>query len=273
MIRARAMGRRLAASLLAGLTLAAMPPTYASQDSFDGNWHFNVTPYLWLPYVDGTVNYSVGRGGTINAEVDPGSYLQSLDFAGMVTGVARKGQWSVFTDYIFMHFSSDRSPVRYVKDPIGNVDVPLSIAGSASVVSNVWTLAGGYTVWRGESAFADVFGGVRLLDFQSTIGWNFATRVITLPPGGSTSETLNKWDAIAGFKGQVRFGDSKWSMPYYVDIGTGSNNWTWQALLGLGYEFGWGELSLVVRSLNYYFDDDKLDLHLTGPALGATFRF
>ena len=265
--------RHRAALILATIAMVAAIPANAAEDMFDGNWHFSVTPYLWLPYVDGTVNYSVGRGGSINAEVDPGSYLQSLDFAGMVTGEARKGEWSVFTDYIFLHLSSDRSPVRYVTDPIGNVDVPLSIAGSASVVSNVWTLAGGYTVWRGESAFADVFGGVRLLDFQSTIGWNFATRVITLPPGGSTSETLNKWDAIAGFKGQVRFGDSKWSMPYYVDIGTGSNNWTWQALLGLGYEFGWGELSLVVRSLNYYFDDDKLDLHLTGPALGATFRF
>ena len=71
----------------------------------------------------------------------------------------------------------------------------------------------------------------------------------------------------------MRFGDGKWFMPYYADIGTGSNQWTWQALLGVGYRFGWGELSLVVRSLSYYFDDDKLDLRMTGPALGATFNF
>ena len=273
MVRIPEIRRRLVALVLGAITTALTLPAGAAEDIFDGNWHFGITPYLWLPYVDGTATYNVRGGGTINAEVDPGSYLQSLDFAGMIIGQARKGEWSVFTDYIYLHLSSDRSPVRYVKDPSGNVDVPLSIAGSASVVSNVWTLAGGYTVWRGESAFADVFGGVRLLDFQSTIGWNFATRFITLPPGGSTSETLNKWDGIAGFKGQVRFGDSNWSLPYYFDIGAGSNNWTWQAILGVGYRFGWGELSLVVRSLNYYFDDDKLDLHLTGPALGATFTF
>lgn len=266
-------GRGRLALVVAAIAAVASSPGNAAPDDFDGNWHFSVTPYLWLPYVDGTVNYNVRGGGTINAEVDPGSYLQSLDFAGMVIGVARKGEWSVFTDYIYLHFSGDRSPVRYVTDPTGVVSVPVSVAGSASLVSNVWTLGGGYTVWRGESAFADVFGGVRLLDFQSTAGWKLATPIVTLPPGGSTSQTLNKWDGIVGFKGQVRFGDSNWSLPYYFDIGAGSNNWTWQALLGVGYRFGWGELSLVVRSLNYYFDDDKLDLHLTGPALGATFAF
>lgn len=255
---------------LAGL--AASAPALAA-DTPEDAWHFSVTPYLWLPYVDGTVNYSAFRGGTLNAEVDPGSYLQNLDFAGMIIGQARHGEWSVFTDYIYLHLNSDRSPVRYVTDPTGVVSVPVSVAGSASVVSNVWTLGGGYTVWRGESAFADVFAGVRLLNFQSTVGWKLATPVVTLPPGGSTSQTLNAWDGIAGFRGQVHFGDSSWSLPYYFDIGAGSDNWTWQMLLGVGYRFGWGELSLVMRSLHYYFDNDKLDLHLTGPALGATFNF
>jgi hypothetical protein len=248
-------------------------PGNAAEDMFDGKWHFNVTPYLWLPVINGTVNYSVGRGGSISAQVDPGSYLQSLDFAGMLTGEARKGEWSVFTDYIFMHLSSDRSPVRYASDPTGNLGVPVSIAGSASVTSNIWSLAGGYTVWRDETAFVDVFAGVRLLNFDSTVGWNFATPVGTLPPGGSASQTFNRWDGIAGVKGQVRFGDGKWFMPYYADIGAGASNYTWQAILGVGYRFGWGELSLVVRSLSYEFDDDKLDLRLTGPALGATFNF
>ena len=253
MIRGAAVRRALVAAGLGMIASAAALPVGAADDKFDGNWHFAVTPYLWLPYVDGTVNYDVGRGGSINAEVDPGSYLQSLDFAGMIIGEARKGEWSVFTDYIFLHFSGDRSPVRYVTDPAGNVEVPVGIAGSASVTSNVWTLAGSYTAWRGESAFVDVFAGFRYLNFRSTVGWNFATPVRTLPPGGSATQTFNEWDGIVGFKGQMRFGDGKWFMPYYADIGTGSSQWTWQALLGVGYRFGWGELSLVVRSLSYYF--------------------
>jgi len=271
--RMRGSGRCVLAVALAMVSVAAGGAASAADDMFDGNWHFGVTPYLWLPYVDGTATYNVRGGGTVNSEVDPGSYLQSLDFAGMLIGEARKGEWSVFTDYIFLHLSGDRSPVRYVTDPSAGVAVPLGVAGSANLTSNVWTLAGGHTVWRDERAFVDLFGGFRFFNFQSTIGWNFATPVGTLPPGGSASQTLNKWDGIVGFKGQVRFGDGNWFMPYYADIGAGSNNWTWQALLGVGYQYKWGALTFVVRSLNYYFDDNRLDLHLTGPALGATFHF
>lgn len=268
-----ASGRGRIGLALATAALAFPGAALSAQDNFDEGWRFAVTPYLWLPYVDGTVNYDVGRGGSLNAEVDPGSYLQSLDFAGMIIGEARKGEWSVFTDYIFLHLTSDRSPVRYATDPSAGVAVPLSIAGSANLTSNLWTLAGSYTVWRDERAFVDLLGGFRFFNFQSTIGWNFATPVGTIPPGGNSSQTYNKWDGIVGFKGQVRFGDGKWFMPYYADIGSGGDQWTWQALLGVGYRFGWGELSLVVRSLSYYFDDDKLDLRMTGPALGATFAF
>jgi hypothetical protein len=265
------LGRHLVAWAI--LVPAAAASAYAGDDSFDGNWHFGVTPYLWLPYVDGTVNYNLGRGGSINAQVDPGSYLQNLDFAGMFIGEARKGDWSVFTDYIFLHLSGSNPAVKSVSDPAGNVQVPINLGGSTNVTSNLWTLAGSYTVWRAAPGHLDVFAGTRFLNFDTTLGWNFSTPVGLITPGGKISQTLNKWDAIAGFKGQVRFGETNWFMPYYADIGTGSDNWTWQAILGVGYRFGWGELSLVVRSLSYYFDDDKLDLRLTGPALGATFAF
>jgi hypothetical protein len=33
-------------------------------------------------------------------------------------------------------------------------------------------------------------------------------------------------------------------MPHYLDVGTGSSNWTWQAPLGVGYAFDWGEVNL-----------------------------
>lgn len=267
--------RRLVALLLAlvGVGAAVPTPAGAAEDRFDGNWHLNVTPYLWLPAINGTVNYSQGRGGSISAQVDPGSYLQNLDFAGMLTGEARKGNWSAFTDYIYLHLSGSNPAVKSVSDPAGNVQVPVNLGGSTSVISNVWTLAGGYTVWHEAPGHLEVFVGTRLLNFDSSVGWNFSTPIGLITPGGKVSQTLTKWDGIAGLRGQIRFGESKWFMPYYADIGAGSDNWTWQAILGVGYRFGWGELSLVVRSLSYYFDDDKLDLRMTGPALGATFTF
>ena len=46
----------------------------------------------------------------------------------------------------------------------------------------------------------------------------------------------------------------------------------WQALVGVGYRFGWGETTLALRSLSYDFDDKDANLRFTGPALGVTFR-
>jgi hypothetical protein len=87
-------------------------------------------------------------------------------------------------------------------------------------------------------------------------------------------QILIEWDGIIGLRGEVRFGESSGFMPYYADIGAGSNSSTWQALLGVGYRFGWGDVVLVVRSLSYDFTDDtQLHLRMTGPALGASFRF
>jgi hypothetical protein len=94
-----------------------------------------------------------------------------------------------------------------------------------------------------------------------------------LDTAGKSSRNLTEWDGIVGVKGQLRFGDSHWFVPYYADIGTGSSNWTWQALLGLGYGFGWGDVTLSIRSLSYDFNDNDMDLRMTGPALGVSFRW
>ena len=267
--------RHLAALFLGTIAIAATAPAGAAEDVFDGKWHFIVTPYYWLPVINGTVTYDspAGGGGSISAEVDPSSYLTSLDFAAMVTGEARKNNWLVFTDYMYIHFGGDESAVKSVTGRGGIVQVPINIGGSATLLTNVWTLAGGYTVLHEPAGDLDVFAGTRLLNFSSTVNWNFAGPAGLLPKSGSVSDTKNLWDGIVGVKGEVRFGESNWYMPYYADIGAGSTNWTWQAALGAGYRFGWGDVVFNMRSLSYYTDDSQLVLRMTGPALGATFRF
>jgi hypothetical protein len=56
-------------------------------------------------------------------------------------------------------------------------------------------------------------------------------------------------------------------MPYYLDVGTGSSNWTWQALLGVGYAFDWGDVNLSdPQPLAYDFNGkNDADLRMTGP--------
>jgi hypothetical protein len=84
------------------------------------------------------------------------------------------------------------------------------------------------------------------------------------------------WDAIVGVKGRYNFGDGRrWFVPYYFDVGTGQSDSTWQALIGIGYVFDWGEVFAAYRHLNYKFDAEEglKDLSLAGPGIGASFRF
>jgi hypothetical protein len=62
-------------------------------------------------------------------------------------------------------------------------------------------------------------------------------------------------------------------VPDYADIGTGDSNLTRQAMLGVGYRFDWGEVTLAYRALDYDFDQHDADMTLYGPGLGVGFRW
>ena len=276
MIRTLKAKRKLVALLLGTMAAASPGQVRAEEDMFDGKWHFAVTPYVFVPKVYGTVTYQLGgTAGSATATVDPNAYLQSLDFFAMVAGEARKGEGFIFTDYMYFHLSGDNSVITSVTGPGGRVEVPINQGGSFDVVANVWTLAGGFTVWHKPAGFLDLFGGMRLLSLNSSAGWSFSTQTGSLAREGSISQTENIWAGIVGLKGQVRLGESNWFLPYYGDIGGSSDNWTWQAALGGGYHFGWGDIVLVGRSLSYNFSGQlhQFDLRMTGPMLSATFTF
>jgi hypothetical protein len=88
------------------------------------------------------------------------------------------------------------------------------------------------------------------------------------------SESGDVWDGIVGVKGQYALGQ-RWSIPYYVDVGTGQSEFTWQAMMGVGFNAAkWLDIALVYRHLAWEVDGDIIDnINFTGPALGAVFRF
>jgi len=274
--------RRGLAGLIGALGLAAAAPAAAQQVKlFDGQWHFSVTPYLWLPtvYVDASVNGPVGIAAiNTGMHTTPGTYLKNLSFAAMITGEARKGDWSVFTDYMYLRFKNQETTVKAVSGPRGRT-LGFADAGSEiDLTGNVWTLAGSYTVWREGAKHVDVFAGFRYLGLDMDLDWRVAgTRGILPGLQGSASGDLNKWDGIIGVKGQIPLSsDGRWFMPYYFDVGSGSNNKTWQALIAAGYRFDWGNATLSLRNLSYDFsghNSNSVDARFTGLALGASFLF
>jgi len=275
------MGTSRTPSMLAAALAGAMWLTNAHAAD---DWKFSVTPYLWLPTFNAEFKYSLPPStGSPEVEVGPIDYLQNLDFLLMLAGEARKGDWSIFTDYINLDVSGGASHVKSVDFGGTLVGSSIDVGTQTSIKGYVWTLGGGYTVVRSADASMDVIGGVRYLGIDVSTDWHLSAAIVGPPPAsltfpltGNVTERVDLWDAIAGVRGRIDLDDAgKWSVPYYLDVGAGSNSQTWQGLLGLDYAFGWGDVTLAYRYLSYDQKTDQLIQNLScgGPIVGAIFRF
>lgn len=263
-------------------SLAAAPAAQGAEDPYDGSWHFSLTPYLWLPSTDASLILDVppklsGLVNDVNMNVDVSAadILSDLNYGLMAAGDARKGRWSIATDFILLSLSSDNSDVRSVTGPGGIVEIPVDTGSKVGLKGFVWTLAGAYTVFNEPSWSMDVLAGFRDLQMKSSLDWHFSGPLGLLPQDGSFSRTKVLLDAIIGVKGRAQIGESgHWFVPYYGDVGTGGSKVTWQLAAGVGYAFDWGDLSFDYRALHYETDGRVLkDLTMYGPALAATFHF
>jgi hypothetical protein len=274
------------ARLITLATLAALMlcgPVGAAAQTPGDDWKFSITPYLWLPNIDGTLKYSVppGTSGSPEVQVGPNDYLENLRFAMMISGEARKGRWSAFSDFIYLDFSDEDSAVQSINFGGDRVGSSANVSTKSSFKGGAWTLGGGYAVLPDRPVELDVFGGLRYFGLKASTDWQLAATVTgpnagqSFPRTGSFSERLDLWDGIVGIKGRVWFGRSNWSIPYYLDVGTGSSSLTWQGMLGVAYTYDWIGVTLAYRHLYYDQKDDKLiqDLRFSGPALGVNFRF
>jgi hypothetical protein len=274
------------ARLITLVTLAALAlcgPLGAAAETPGSQWTFTITPYLWAPNIDGTLKYGVPPGATGSAEVKvgPNDYLEALNMAMMISGEARKDRWSVFTDVIYLDFSSEESSVKSINFGGSVVSAGANVSTNSSLKGAIWTLAAGYAVLPGRPVELDVFGGLRYFGLEASSDWRLTLTVTgpgggqTFPRTGSISEREELWDGIVGVKGRFWLGKSNWSIPYYLDVGAGSSSLTWQGMLGIAYSYKWFGAMLVYRHLYYDMKGDNLvqDMRFSGPALGVNFRF
>ena len=104
--------RFITLATLAALVLCG--PLGAAEQTPGNQWTFSITPYLWMPSIDGTLRYGVppGTSGSPEVQVGPNDYLENLRFAMMISGEVRKGRLLAFTDLIYLDFSSEDSKIQ-----------------------------------------------------------------------------------------------------------------------------------------------------------------
>ena len=267
-------------AILAALVAATVLTGKARAD--DG-WQFSLTPYIWLPNINGTLKYAIPPGGGARPEVDtgPNNYLENLSFALMLAGEARKDRWSIFTDLIYLDFDKEGSTVRAVNFGGDRVSTSLNSSTRSSLTGVAWTFGGGLNVVQDPRHSLDLLGGMRYFGLKASSDWQLSGTVSgpngqTFAAQGSISQREDIWDVIVGLRGRLKFGEGgAWFVPYYLDVGAGTSKLTGQALAGVGYAFKWGEIVGTYRYVLYDMKGDGLlqDIRFAGPAIGATFRF
>ena len=258
--------------------IAALLPFHAHADSTQGSWQWDATVYLWLPGLGGETSFPTDGGGP-SIDVSADAILDSLNFAFMGALGARKGPWGVATDVIYRDLGSSENGTRNFR--LGQVGLPASVDADLrlDMTGWLWTLRGSYALVQQERVSMDVLAGVRMLDLEQTLRWQLNGDISTLPlPGrsGTSGAEATQWDAIIGATGRATFGaGGNWYVPYYLDVGTGDSDLTWQGMVGLGYGFESIDVTGVWRYLDYDLGDDTAmtSIDFNGPALGVTFRF
>ncbi|TDY20028.1 hypothetical protein B0G81_0173 [Paraburkholderia sp. BL6665CI2N2] len=262
------------------LAMAAISGWAFATDSPPGDasaqWQFAVGPYLWLPTVSGTLRFTAPGGGA-DASTGPYNYLQNLRFALMLQGEARKGEWSVFADTIYLNFGRHEGAVNATSGVLGTretqQDVQTSFAGTLVQVG------GSRTVLRQEWGHVDAVAGMRYLGVKGTLDAAIGATVGSGPGASSdfhVAQMQNIFDGFAGVRGRATITrDGAWYIPFYLDVGTGTSKLTWQALTGLAYAAKRVDVGLLYRYLAFYGSGNQLvqTLRFSGPSVNVTFKF
>ncbi len=251
------MDSTIAFGLLLLLTASATRADTASDD-----WQFTVTPYVWVPGVDAT--FKIPPAADVPDPVFPIStktVIQALKFVAMVSFEARKDRWSLYSDVFYVSLGFERTaPTQVV------------IEGKLDNKTAVFELAGAYQLWRSDSSAShfDILGGMRYAGIHNDVTLSLESRDFKFPSHADLP------DGIIGVKGEARLGATgHWFIPYYADVGGGSSDHSSITSAGIGYTYGWGDLALNYRYLEYQPGKNSTfnTFKLYGPMLTASFHF
>lgn len=226
------------------------------------SFRFAITPYVWVPSVNGTVDYDNTQIAT--ASMSGSTIVKNLDTGFMLDGEIHYGRWGILGNATFAK----------LKMPNTQANLPAqgtTATSQTDIWMGIYTAAGTYTAYTSDQFYLDILAGARFLHLNSKTNLSEPAAQTTLFSG------LSSTDAVGGVQGRIRLGESRFFVPYYVDAGGGSAiaKFTSQQILGVGYSFKLADVLLVYNNLYYNFNKNNYSAYVDmgGPAIAATFRF
>jgi len=252
------LGAALAAA--ASLPAAAQPMPLQGQST---GWSFTVTPYFWLSGVSGTVTTPFQRLPQRDVSADFDELFSDISgFVFMSAAEVRKDRIMLVGDLYTVTLRADFDTPKNLFFRGGRGELDLTFAQVAAL----------YRVVEDRRWLVDLGLGAR--------AWWAGTDLTLNPglePGRRTGENATWIDPLAVARGLLRLTDTV-SLSAYGDLGGGGvgSSFTWQ-LAGtvdwlpapwVALRAGWRHLAI-----DYAKSGFAIDLALSGPILGATFRF
>ena len=233
-------------------------PTSSSQTTSSEEWEFSVTPYVFFSGLKGTVG--VQRQSAIVNATFP-DIFRNLDFALMGTFEARKGNWMILTDAMYMSLSGKRvTPSPFFSD----IDV--------EVKETIIDPEIGYRVVRRERGAIDLLAGVRIWHVKPHL--TFQPRILPLV---DVEESKNWADPVVGVRGIANVSPRVFVTGKFDVGGFGvGSDFTGQAFGGAGFQLK-PRIALVggYRYLraDYVNEGFVFKTTMNGIVLGAKFKF
>ena len=244
---------------VAGLVLAAaLLPSAAPADEWSGS----ATIYGWLPWMDLEATPDNGSG-TTSISLDPGDFLDALEFAFMATGDVHYGRIGLLFDFVYTDLGTS-----------GRLSGPFSSKVDVDVKMLLATTALGYQVYVEDGKLIEPYAGVRYVNIETDI---------TIKGGGpvglnkSADVDVDWWDPVIGVRGRAPLTE-KLSAIGFADIGGfgAGSEFTWEVFGGLDYAFSpnfSANAGFRYLSIDYEGSKADIDMDIYGPVLGATLWF
>jgi hypothetical protein len=263
------------ALLVMAFTLIGSWAYAQNPSSGENKWEFTITPYLWMPQIEGDITV---KEITTHVDVPFRDILQDLDFGGEVHIEAWKGgRWGIFLDATYLKLSMDNTGTSRI---LGPVDVNVDIGEWLVEFGGVYRL-GRWSLGKekGRTLSLDALGGGRYWDLSVDLD-------ATVPLAGlerDVSRSKNWIDPFFGARVLVDLTE-KLSLAVRGDIGGfgvgSSSQFTWNTSAIFGYHFspmisawlGYKALGVDYESgsLHRKF---KFDVIMYGPIVGLGIQF